>query len=128
MKYFLPFIFVLSTIFAQQECDNGRYNTEIFTDVNVTSGIFYGSNINSSIFGDVIEDLYLDFYEPIKELSEGEFSKIVMIPGGYIIWYLESIIEGEGNVREVKQIFIEAKTIEDFFRDYLAGVNINKIY
>ena len=89
----------------------------------------YSSNLafaENSLY--IPEDDLVDFYEPIKELSEGEFSKIVMIPGGYIIWYLESIIEGEGNVREVKQIFIEAKTIDDFFRDYLAGVNINKIY
>ena len=46
-------------MFAQQECDNGRYNTEIFSNVNVTSGIFYGSNTNSDFFGDVEEDLYL---------------------------------------------------------------------
>ena len=89
----------------------------------------YSSNLsfaeNSSY---ISEDDLVDFYEPIKELLEGEFSKIVMIPGGYIIWYLESIIEGEGNIREVKQIFIEAKTIDDFFRDYLDDVNINKIY
>jgi len=73
------------------------------------------------------EDLR-DFYEPIKDLKEGEFSKIVMIPGGYIIWYLENIIRDEKNVREIKQIFIQAKTINEFFADYLKRVNINKIY
>ena len=73
------------------------------------------------------EDLK-DFYEPIKDLKEGEFSKIVMIPGGYIIWYLENIIRDEEDVREVKQIFIQAKTINEFFADYLKRVNINKIY
>ncbi len=73
------------------------------------------------------EDLK-DFYEPIKDLKEGEFSKIVMIPGGYIIWYLENIIRDKEDVREVKQIFIQAKTINEFFADYLKRVNINKIY
>lgn len=70
----------------------------------------------------------VDFYEPIKELEEGGYSKIVMIPGGYIIWYLETIIGGEENIREVKQIFIQAKSINQFFEDYLLNVNINKIY
>ncbi len=76
----------------------------------------------------VSEEDLVDFYEAIKDLKEGEFSKIVMTPGGYIIWYLENIIEDEGNVREVKQIFIKAKTIDEFYKDYLNTVNINKIY
>ena len=64
MKNCLPFILIISMMFAQQECDNGRYNTEIFENINVTSGIYYGSNTNSGFFGDVEEDLYLDLYEP----------------------------------------------------------------
>ena len=84
MKYILPFILILSMIFAQQECENGRYNTEIFSDVNITSGIFYGSNVNAGFFGDVTEDLYLDFYEPINDDLERRPLILMLFGGSYI--------------------------------------------
>jgi len=84
MKNTLPFILILSMIFAQQECENGRYNTEIFSDVNITSGIFYGSNVNVGFFGDVTEDLYLDFYEPINDDLERRPLILMLFGGSYI--------------------------------------------
>ena len=84
MKNTLPFILILSMIFAQQECENGRYNTEIFSDVNITSGIFYGSNVNADFFGDVTQDLYLDFYEPINDDLERRPLILMLFGGSYI--------------------------------------------
>ena len=72
-------------MFSQEECGSGRYNTEIFTDITVTSGIFYGSNTNTSFFGaEVIEDLYLDFYEPAGDDLENR-PLILMLFGGSFI-------------------------------------------
>jgi len=84
MKNTLPFILILSMIFAQQECENGRYNTEIFSDVNITSGIFYGSNVNADFFGDVTQDLYLDFYEPINDDLERRPLILMLFGGSYV--------------------------------------------
>ena len=84
MKYILSFIVILSNLIAQQECDNGRYNTEIFENVNITSGIFYGSNVNSGFLGDVIQDLYLDLYEPIDD-DLGRRPLVLMLFGGSYI-------------------------------------------
>ncbi len=84
MKYILSFIVILSNLIAQQECDNGRYNTEIFENVNITSGIFYGSNVNSGFLGDVTQDLYLDFYEPIDDDLERRPLVLMLFGGSYI--------------------------------------------
>ncbi|PIR07368.1 MAG: hypothetical protein COV55_00075 [Candidatus Komeilibacteria bacterium CG11_big_fil_rev_8_21_14_0_20_36_20] len=74
------------------------------------------------------EDL-VDFYEPIKDLKEGEFGKIVLVPGAYVIWYVQSIEqEIDLSVWEVKGILIQAKTMDEFFQDYLNYINIQKFY
>lgn len=71
----------------------------------------------------------IDFYEPISRLKAGEFSKIITLPGAYIIWKVESINESEGQkVYEVKGIFIAAKTIDSFFEDFIATVQVDKTY
>ncbi len=72
------------------------------------------------------EDL-VDFYEPIKELKTNEFSRIVMTPNGYVIWKLLSIAQDEGGqAYQVKSLFIPAKSMEEFFQDYLKAIKINK--
>ena len=65
MNAILIFSTLFSLIFSQEECDGMRYQEEIFSNVNVTSGIYYGTNFNAGIFGnEVVQDLYLDVYEP----------------------------------------------------------------
>ena len=76
------------------------------------------------------EDL-IDFYEPLKELDEGEFSKILIIPGAYLIWQVDSAVqdlESGSSVREARAIFIQAKSLDQFFQEYLSLARINKIY
>jgi hypothetical protein len=71
----------------------------------------------------------VDIYEPIKEIEVGEFSKIVQVSSGYIIWHLDSISTDDGKVmKEVRGLFVYAQSIDDFFDAYLEGVNIKKIY
>ena len=72
------------------------------------------------------EDL-VDYYEPIADLQPGEFSRIVMIPGGYIIWQVQAITSDEsGKAWQVGSLFIKALSLEDFFQDYVKRAKINK--
>lgn len=74
------------------------------------------------------EDL-VDFYEVIKYLEVGQVSKIVKVPTGYIIWKLQSLSsDGDQRSYEVRSIFVSAKTISDFFNDFLNEAKIKKIY
>ncbi len=77
------------------------------------------------------EDQLVDFYEPIKDLEVGGFSKILQIPmpPGYIIWYLAADLEQEDEmVKEVKAIFIDALPMDEFFKAYLNTIEIEKHY
>lgn len=75
------------------------------------------------------EEELVDIYEPIKEIEVGEFSKIVQVSSGYIIWHLDSISTNDDKIMmEVRGLFVYAQSIDDFFDAYLEGVNINKIY
>ncbi|MEM7040046.1 MAG: hypothetical protein AAF570_23950, partial [Bacteroidota bacterium] len=57
----LAALFCAFSLQAQVDCGNGRYITEIFSDVDMTSDITYGNNIN--VIGDN-QSLELDIYEP----------------------------------------------------------------
>jgi len=84
---------------------------------------------DSSIF--LSEDQMLGIYEPIKGLAKGEFSKIVYVPfpTGYVIWYVASDVEQDGQMlKEIKAIFINAMPLEDFFDAYMEKVEVNKYY
>ncbi len=75
------------------------------------------------------EDDLAGIYEPVKDLSAGDFSKIVQTPWGYVIWHLQSINPSdEGQVWEVRGLYIAAKTMDAFLADYLSGAQINRIY
>ena len=67
-----------------QECTNGRYEQEIFDNIYVTSGIYYGTNIQEGIFGNTNEDLYLDVYEPYGDDLENRPVVIFMFGGSFI--------------------------------------------
>ena len=84
MKYIIFTILILSIPLAQEECANGRYNTEIFQSVDITSGIFYGSSVNAGFFGDVTEDLYLDVYQPIGDDFDRRPLVIMLFGGSFI--------------------------------------------
>ena len=77
-------ILLLSLIFTQDECIEGRYLQEIFPEVNVTNNIFYGSNLNNTFFGDVEQDLYLDVYEPSGDSFTNRPLIILLFGGSYI--------------------------------------------
>ena len=73
----------------------------------------------------------VDVYAPIKDLEIGQFGKVVIVPGAYVIWYLESIIEDEEtqqNTWQAKSIVIQAKSFEDFFEDFLNKAKVERKY
>lgn len=76
------------------------------------------------------ESELVDFYEPIKGLEVGKYSQIVITPGAYVIWKLESIVDGENNekVWQVKPILVQAKTLEEFFKQYIQIASVKKNY
>jgi len=73
----------------------------------------------------------VDVYAPIKDLEIGQFGKVVIVPGAYVIWYLESIVEDEEtqqNTWQAKSIVIQAKSFEDFFEDFLNKAKVERKY
>ncbi len=64
--------------FSQEPCESGRYASDVFTNVNVTSNITYGSNLN---FNGTTKSLKLDFYEPQGD-AETARPLIVWVHGG----------------------------------------------
>lgn len=86
------------------------------------------SRLSDSTFW-LAEDQLVDAYEAISEVEAGQFSKIVQVPGGYIIWYVHSASEKDGqNLKEVSGLFVKAQSIDDFFNTYLKKVEIKRKY
>ncbi len=84
MKKIITLSLFIAVSFTQEECTGGRYHTEIFDNTVVTSGIQYGSNYNSGFFGDVLENLYLDVYEPEGDEINNRPLIIMMFGGSFI--------------------------------------------
>ncbi len=84
MKKIFTLSLLITISLAQEECLNGRYHSEIFDNVVVTSGIQYGSNYNSGFLGDVLENLYLDVYEPDGDVVNDRPLVIMMFGGSFI--------------------------------------------
>jgi para-nitrobenzyl esterase len=81
MKQCLSFLIGLSALtmtFAQDPCASGRYATDVFSNVTLTSNITYGSNLN---FANSNTSLKLDVYEPTGD-TEVARPLIVWVHGG----------------------------------------------
>jgi len=63
----LTFILGISFgIMAQEPCSTGRYSTDVYSNVTVTSNIVYGQNVQ---FSGSTKILKLDFYEPTGDTA-----------------------------------------------------------
>lgn len=75
-----------------------------------------------------------DFTEPVSKLSPGQYSQIVVVPGSpgaYIILKLLSSAPDPTTGKEVKElrgIAIQAKSIEDFFDAFLQSSDVKQWY
>lgn len=76
----LMFLMSLS-LFAQTPCDQGRYSTELFSNVTVTSNINFGQNTS---FSGATTQLDMDIYEPTGD-TETARPLIVWAHGGSFI-------------------------------------------
>ena len=75
------------------------------------------------------EDELVDVYAPIKDLKVGEFTKITKVPIGYVIWSLKSIsTESDKTAREINEIFISTKSLDNFLQDYLKDAKVKRLY
>lgn len=87
MKYSLQLLFLFISAFlqAQFDCSNDRYKKDIFTNVQVTKAIKFGSNrkVSANPFaGD--QDLYLDVYEPVGDNLAERPLIILAFGGGFV--------------------------------------------
>ncbi|MBI65616.1 MAG: hypothetical protein CMG64_04935 [Candidatus Marinimicrobia bacterium] len=78
-------LFLSSSIFAQQDCEGGRYIQDIF-DVEVQYGIEYGENVNEEfLFGtEYDQTLYMDVYEPVGDTLDERPLIFFMFGGSFI--------------------------------------------
>jgi len=67
-RYLFSFLSLglISTSFGQTDCDQGRYATDVYSTIDVTSNILYGNNTSNT---GASTDLELDFYEPNGDTS-----------------------------------------------------------
>lgn len=72
----------VGALFAQTDCDLGRYSTNVYTDIDVTPDILFGNNNDNS--GSNM-DLLLDFYEPNSDTSSAR-PLIIWAHGGSFIF------------------------------------------
>lgn len=80
------------SVFAQTECDGGRYFTEnLFQDVDVTTGVLFGSN---NAVGGGPTDLLMDVYEPTGD-TETNRPVVIMQFGGSFIFGSRSDVAGQ---------------------------------
>jgi poly(3-hydroxybutyrate) depolymerase len=70
-----------SAAFGQTPCQNGRYANDVYTNVNVTSDLVYGSNTS---FSGATTSLTLDFYEPATDTATAR-PLIIWVHGGSFI-------------------------------------------
>lgn len=83
-KIILTLSFAISLFFVgntQETCNEGRYDEEVFTDLEVTSDIKYGNNDRFN--GDNI-DLLLDVYQPLGD-TKNDRPLIIFMHGGTFI-------------------------------------------
>jgi para-nitrobenzyl esterase len=82
-KYLLLLLSVALSQFAEAQtgCGNGRYQTDIFATVDVTSDITYGQNITLQNQNQVLK---LDFYEPQGDILPAR-PLVIMAHGGNFI-------------------------------------------
>ncbi|MGH1339579.1 MAG: alpha/beta hydrolase fold domain-containing protein [Aureispira sp.] len=86
MHYFLTTLFLFFTtllLHAQNHptCDGSRYVSEVFTSVDTTEGVFYGSNLT---YNGNNKDLYMDIYEPTGDLAVTRPAIVLAFGGSFI--------------------------------------------
>jgi len=81
-------LFLLMILYGQsyaQECNNGRYKEEVFSEVDLTSDIKFGQNSQATILNpNNIQELYLDLYQPDADTLSARPLIIWGFGGGFV--------------------------------------------
>ena len=77
----LSLLTVTSVVTAQTRCNNGRYSTDVYSNITTTSGIVYGQN---TTYSGASFTLTLDFYEPASDTSSAR-PLIIWAHGGSFV-------------------------------------------
>ncbi|MFK7757513.1 MAG: carboxylesterase family protein [Flavobacteriales bacterium] len=81
IKFYLSITVSLIMLNLFGQCEDGRYQELIFSDVDVQSDILYGNNIN--YIGEA-QDLFLDVYTPAED-TETMRPLVIMVHGGSFV-------------------------------------------
>ena len=81
-----------------------RYVDEIFSDVTISSDVQYGSNIGILTQAPVLENLYMDVYEPTGD-TETNRAVVVMLHTGS---FLPAIVNGQATGDKSDNAIVEA--------------------
>lgn len=106
-------LFALTSIQAQ-DCSNGRYDNEIFTNLDVTSDVLYGSNIN---YDGSNQDLLLDVYRPTGD-TQTDRPLIIFIHGGTFVLGSKT----EADVKPLAEMFAKKGYVTSSI-NYRLGMN-----
>jgi len=107
INIFIILIFTISVIHSQDECDGERYQSDIFSNINVTYNIEYGENITEDIIGnEYSQTLYLDVYEPADDNINERPLIIFMFGGSFITGSRSSSIMQELCTRYAKMGYV----------------------
>ncbi len=82
---------------AQTDCDQGRYTSNVYSTVDITSDILYGNNLSNT---NASTDLHLDFYEPNGDTSTAR-PLIIWAHGGSFLFGSKA----DGDVVELSNRF-----------------------
>lgn len=90
-------LFLSTLLLGQSPCVSGRYSSDVFTSVNTSSNITYGSNAS---WTGAATTLNLDFYEPDSDTASKR-PLIIWVHGGSFIGGSKT----DGDMVELSQIF-----------------------
>ena len=108
IKNFCLSIIIMTTfVFSQSECDGERYNSEIFSNINVFTDIEYGENITEDILGtEYTQTLYLDVYVPENDYINDRPLIIFMFGGAFVTGSKNSPVMQELCTRYAKMGYV----------------------
>jgi len=79
-SYLILFGFMLSTTLSAQD----RYKDKVFTDVTITSDVKYAENYSVITGAPVLNDLFMDVYEPTNDTASKRPLIIMMHAGSFL--------------------------------------------
>lgn len=103
-------------------CEGLRYRADVFTDVEVTTGVVFGAN---STIGGNAGDLLMDVYEPAGDDAETRPAVVLAFGGGFVAGVRQDL---DGICRSLARKGYVAVTIDYRLFDLFIPVDSNQIH